>query len=263
MKIYEPKSRAREYSPLALNYFKGKCPHNCIYCYVEGMGQITHDVFYPPSNEDFEIIEDHAKKFKGKGKQILLSFLNDPYCGVYPEVTSRVLTILNKYGHKVSILTKGGNHVFNDIDLFKKFKSRDLFNDNIPRIIVGTSLTFDNDTDSRKWEPGAALPHERIESLRRLANEGIKTWVSFEPVIYPEQSLNLLKQVEFVHYVKIGKINDYGDWDKNIDWNDFIVKAVAICRESGLKFYIKDDLATYNRDTILTEEERNPDSYNL
>ncbi len=32
MLIYVPKGRAREYSPLALNLYRG-CEHRCSYCY--------------------------------------------------------------------------------------------------------------------------------------------------------------------------------------------------------------------------------------
>lgn len=34
--IYEPSGKAREYSPLALNLYKG-CDHGCNYCYVPDM----------------------------------------------------------------------------------------------------------------------------------------------------------------------------------------------------------------------------------
>ncbi|WP_243348430.1 radical SAM protein [Parabacteroides sp. FAFU027] len=269
MRIYEPTGRAREYSPLALNYFKG-CTHNCRYCYVNRLNETARNgisqymIHEVPDEMKFKVLEESAKKYQGCNKQILLCFTGDPYSESLQESTTKVLGILNKYEHKVSILTKGGNRVLNDIDLFNQFKSRDLFTESIPRIIVGASLTFDNDDDSLKWEPGAALPQERIESLRVLSEAGIKTWASFEPVIYPEQSLNLLHQVSpFVDYVKIGKVNDYSGWDKQIDWNDFIVRAVAICRQTGLKFYIKDDLAAFNRDTVFRDEERNSDLFCL
>jgi len=178
--------------------------------------------------------------------------------------TRRVLEILNKYEHKVSILTKGGSRVLRDLDLFKKFVSNDLFSTDTPRISVGATLTFDNPADSLKWEPGAALPADRIESLRILSAEGIRTWVSFEPVINPEQTLNLLNQIAgIVHHVRIGKINNFENRDKHIDWNQFIKQAVAICNSNNLPFYIKNDLAIYNKDTLLTNEQRNPNHLNL
>ena len=209
MKIYKPRGRAEEYSPLALNYFEG-CTHNCRYCYVNRLNlksgeQQIQAICSPPSPYGFNELEISAKSFQGCNKQILLSFTGDPYCDMPQQYTHKVLEILNKYEHKVCILTKGGRRTLRDIDLFKKFVTNDLFAVNSPRISIGATLTFDNPEDSLKWEPGAALPADRIEALRILSEQVIRTWVSFEPVICPEQSLNLLRQVSgFVHHVRIG-----------------------------------------------------------
>lgn len=257
MEIYEPKGRAREYSPLALNYFKG-CPHGCAYCYVEKMmtrfnpGYVHSDV---SCDMDYGRLERSAKKFQGCGKQILLSFTGDPYCGIKPEATRNVLEVLNKYGHKVAILTKGGSRMLKDVDVFQKYGER---------IKIGASLTFLSPEDSKNWEPGAASPDDRIHSLRMIANEGIKTWASFEPVIDTEQSLELLKIVAgFVDHVKIGKINNYNGIDKKIDWAKFIFEAVRICRNKNLKFYIKKDLQIYNNGVYLSGSEIDEDYLNL
>lgn len=254
--IYQPQGRAREYSPLAFNFHKG-CSHNCIYCYVPRM----FNRFNPGYNHldcsvsiNWESLEISARKFQGCNQQILLSFTGDPYCGISPETTRRVLEILNKYGHKVAVLTKGGSNCLQDIDIFKQFGER---------IKVGETLTFDNDKDSREWEGGAALPSDRIEALRTLHENGIKTWVSFEPVIFPEQSLRLLESVFFVDHVKIGKINNFRGLDKNVDWSKFISDSVEICRRNNLPFYIKKDLLEFNSGTYLSENETNQDFLNL
>lgn len=257
MEIYEPKGRAREYSPLALNYYKG-CTHGCKYCYVPkmvGRFDTNYDHNVVKCNVDLGRIEQSARKWQGCDKQILLSFTGDPYCGVHPEITSEVLEILNTYGHKVAVLTKGGTRCLRDIGIFKKFGER---------IKVGASLVFDNDFDSMEWEPGGALPDDRITALRELHKEGIKTWVSFEPVIIPDQSLNLLENVsDFVGHVKIGKINNYKGVDKTIDWAKFIFESVRICRRHGLKFYIKKDLQIYNDGVYLSGDEIDQDNLNL
>lgn len=260
MKIYKPAGRAREYSPLALNYYKG-CSHNCKYCYVPNMlGRFNknykHENVFIPTEKGFKELELSAKKNKGC-EQILLSFTGDPYCGVHPEITTRVLEILNKYKHKVAILTKGGDRVMNDLDLIKSFGDR---------IKIGATLTFDNNNDSLQWESGAALPNERIESLNILTQEGVKTWASFEPVIEPYQSLNLLKQVStFIDHVKIGKINNYKGIDKDIDWSEFLFKAVRILRDANMndKFYVKKDLLKFNKGVYLSGNETNEDFLNL
>lgn len=259
MKIYEPTGRAREYSPLALNYFRG-CTHNCLYCYVPKMF-VRYNVNYDhthcvaPEESGYLSLENSAKKLQGCNKQILLSFTGDPYCGIETDCTTKVLQILNKHNHKVAILTKGGKRCLKDIELFQQFGER---------IKVGATLTFDNEKDSLEWESGAATPAERMEALKILNKKGIKTWVSLEPVIVPEQALNLLTQVApYVDHVKIGKLNNYKGIDKDVDWSRFLEDAVTLCRKLDLKFYIKKSLLEYNKGTYLRSEEIDEDYLNL
>lgn len=255
-KVYEPSGRAREYSPLALNFYKG-CTHNCLYCYVPNMLKRFNSSYEHSKCEvsvNYEELEKSASKFEGCEKQILLSFTGDPYCGVNPETTTRVLEILKSHNHKVAILTKGGRRCLNDLDLFKKFGER---------IKVGATLTCDNDVESKKWESGAALPSERIETLRILHENGVRTWVSFEPVLFPEQTIRLIKKTApFVDYVKIGKVNHVKGFE-SIDWSRFIFEAVRTCRELGLPFYIKKDLQVFNKGVYLSGDEINEDFFNL
>lgn len=255
-KIYEPKGRAREYSPLALNLYKG-CTHGCDYCYVPIMlGRWNKDYEHGDCkpNVDFDELERSAKKWQGCGRQILLSFTGDPYCGVEPDTTTKALEILNRYGHKVAILTKDGTLCLRDLYLFRQFGDR---------IKVGMSLTFDNYYDSFLWEHGASTPEDRISAMRVLHEKGIKTWASFEPVIYHDQSINMLIRAKnYVDHVKIGKMN-YGNPPVPIDWEAFATEAVTICREAKLPFYIKKSLQPYCSKLQLTPEETDQDYLNL
>jgi DNA repair photolyase len=206
---------------------------------------------------DFKELEQSASKMRDCGKQILLSFTGDPYCNAESGETRKVLEILNFYGHKVAILTKQPMKALKDIVIFKKFGDR---------FKIGSTITFDNDTDSEKWEKGASSPDDRINGLEIFAKEGIKTWASFEPVIIPEQSLNQLKKVvNFIDHVKIGKINNYKGIDKQIDWAKFIFDSVRILRESNMngRFYIKKDLLIHNTGVYLSGNETNEDYLNL
>lgn len=255
-KIYEPKGRAREYSPLALNLYKG-CTHGCAYCYVPRMlGRWNKDYEHGDCkpNVDFDELERSAKKWQGCGRQILLSFTGDPYCGVEPDTTTKALEILNRYGHKVAILTKGGTVCLRDLDLFRQFGDR---------IKVGMSLTFTHTRDSKLWEPGAALPDDRVHALRLLHDAGIKTWASFEPVVYHQQSILLLKLVSHVvDHVKIGKMN-YDIPPVHIDWTAFAIDAVGTCYQNHLPFYIKKSLQPYCYDLPLNPENTDQDYLNL
>ncbi len=257
MNIYEPAGRAREYSPLALNYFKG-CDNGCKYCYVPNMlgrfnSNYKHESVIKPA--EFLSLEKSAKKMQGCNKQILLSFTGDPYCNEENGETAKAIEILLKYNHKVAILTKNPSKALKDIELFKQFGKN---------FKIGSTLTFDNEKDSKEWEKGAELPEQRIKALKTFAEKEIKTWASFEPVIIPEQSLNMLEQVgKFIDHVRIGKLNNYKGIDKTINWTKFIYDSVRICRENMINFYIKNDLAIHNNGVYLSGNEINEDYLNL
>ena len=186
-------------------------------------------------------------------KQVLLSFIGDPYCKENDnlQITRQVLSLLNDADVPTAILTKGGERCLADIDIIKKFK----------KIKVGATLTFDNDEDSVKWEPGAALPEERMNALRILKKEGIQTWASFEPVIDPEQTKRLIiKMMDFIDVFKIGKWN-HDSKANSINWDTFTNDVITLLRKYNKKFYIKKDLQKYAKD--LSHKESNEDYYNL
>lgn len=261
--IYEPSGAAREYSPLAMNYIKG-CDHGCVYCYVPKMmkrfnaGYIHSNVYIKEEKSLLKEIEASCRKHKGSEKQVFLSFLTDPYSSFNQKtkLTRRVLELLLKYQIPVSILSKGGMRILDDIDIIKEFGEN---------IQVGASLTFTSLADSLKWEKGAAIPEERFFALEYIHNEGIRTWASMEPVIYPEQSLEIMELTkDYIDAYKIGKLNHFPKHEKQFDWTDFLNKSIAIMRKNNKPFYIKNDLAEYaNKQTFMTKEERDMDYLSL
>jgi len=114
--------------------------------------------------------------------------------------------------------------------------------------------------DSERYEPAAAPAGDRLEALKVLHENGVRTWVSFEPVIEPEQSLELLHTtLDYVDEYKIGKINNYAGLDKAIDWPPFLKEAVRTLREAGRPFYVKRDLRERCPDMQLNAEEQDQD----
>lgn len=257
--IYEPSGAAREYSPLALNYIKG-CDHGCVYCYVPKMMKrfnkdyIHSNVYIKEEKSLINEVIRSAKKFENSEKQVFLSFLTDPYSHFNNEtkLTRRILEILLHYKIPVSILTKGGYNVLQDIDIIKKFGEN---------IQVGGSLTFINDEDSLKWEKNGALPKYRFDALRQLHNKGIKTWASMEPVIYPQQSLEIMEITSpYIDAYKIGKLNHFPKHEIKFDWQQFLTDSVKIMRKNNKKFYIKKDLLEFkDPNLILSSEETDMD----
>ena len=128
---------------------------------------------------------------------------------------------------------------------------------------MATTLTLLDPDLSKMWEPGAPIGEERIKALKVFADNGIKTWASFEPVIDPVESLKMLEIVSgFIDHVKIGKINNHPQ-ERLIDWVKFLKDAVLICRDTNMKFYIKDDLAKYANGIVFSREERDKDFLNV
>jgi len=233
--IYETKGRAREFNELAINLFTG-CGHQCIYCYGAA---VTHQ-----DKEHFEnnvlpriTVQDIMRsatewEVKLETRRVLLCFVTDPYQPIEQEtkLTRRTIEILHEHGLSVVILTKGGLRSTRDFDLLT------------PKDAYATTLTLTRSDVSERWEPQAAIPYERIEALREAYKLGIETWVSFEPVIYPEETFTLLNLTKDVvgHY-KVGTMN-YHPQGKNIAWGAFGWKMKAVMDKMGVKYYFKKDL---------------------
>ena len=142
-----------------------------------------------------------------------------------------------------------------DLDIFKTFGDR---------ITVGTTLTFLDEEKSKYWEPYAALPSERLETLKILHDDGIKTFASFEPTIEPEESLALIRktlELDCVDHYKIGKINNYKSEDKWQDWAKYLQDCVNLLRPTGKQVYYKFCLRKLAPNIELLPEEKNPDEY--
>lgn len=256
--IYEPKGKAREYSPLALNVYLG-CTHGCEYCYAPRCMQRKRESYFTKPEPRKGVVENLKRQLEKEApkKQVLLSFIGDPYCDAADsnEVTRECLKVLLKHKIPVAILTKGGNRCLKDLDIFKEFGEH---------ISVGATLTFEDKETSLKWEPGAAEPDERLEVLKTLHEEGVRTFASFEPVIIPDQSISLMKKgIGFIDVYKVGKINNYKGIDKEIDWDDFLLKTLDLLRSNNKDFYIKHDLRRACSGIKLYGNEVLPDEHNV
>lgn len=234
--IYMPKGKAREYSPLAANLYDG-CNHGCKYCYAPMIRFKKRDDYLKviPRRNILQELEKDCKKYSYSKQQVLLTFMSDPYNSVNNElrITRKALELFLRYKIPVSILTKSKD-VLQDIDLFIKFGDH---------INIGMTLTFSKNKDSLLYEPEASMPAERLETLKVLKENNIITWASFEPVIDPEQSIEMIKNsLNYVNLYKIGKINNYKGLDKKINWNVFLQEVVEILRKNNKPFYVKYDL---------------------
>jgi hypothetical protein len=69
--------------------------------------------------------------------------------------------------------------------------------------------------------------------------------VSLEPVIDPEESLEIIRQThEFVDFYKVGKLN-YHPRASTIDWRKFAVEVKDLLDDLGCEYLLKEDLRRY------------------
>jgi DNA repair photolyase len=247
--IYKPAGRAGEYSEWAVNLYGG-CEHGCIYCYVPAARRIKPEVFYGqhrPYNDVLKKLAADCKKLQGTiSTPIMFSFTSDAYQpgGDVRATTREAVRLLKAHGFRVCILTKGGLRATADFDLLDG------------RDIMACSLTMLDPKMSLAWEPGAALPAERIELLRQAKSKGMETWASLEPVVYPDQTLEIIRQTAgFVDLYKIGTLN-YHPAKNRVDWPKFCADAVQACTDAGAAYYLKDDLFKFAAPGV--EKNHNP-----
>ena len=235
--IYEPKGRAGEYCPLAANLYKG-CEHGCRYCYVPGMVHRDRGDFHAAATVRegaIASLEADLKIMQSRGdrRPVFLSFTTDPYQPIdeRERLTSQAIMLMHHYGVPAMLLTKGGKRATLDSGLLG------------PNDWFGVTLTLTSADKTEIWEPGAAPPSEREDSLRWAREQGARTWVSIEPVLNPDSSLALIRDnANDVDMFKVGKMNHFPEIEKCIDWRKFGRDAESLLKSLGKEYYIKADL---------------------
>lgn len=239
--IYQPRGKAREYSELAANLYKG-CSHGCVYCFAPSAtftdrNKFSSPDYISPRSDVIGQLQKDAIKFRGNTNPILLSFTSDPYQPIDKDtrITRQALGVLMQNNLTPQILTKSGSWgIERDHDILSRVKG-----------IWAATLTTDNDAVSIEWEPGAALPGDRIEGIKIAKKAGLRTWVSFEPVFDPDAVYRLIEKTHrFVDLYKVGKLN-YHRSSKNVDWKIFLMRVSAILDKFNCRRFIKKDLMAF------------------
>lgn len=226
--IYEPRTRAREYCDLAVNIYTG-CNHGCIYCYAPHVLHKTREAFeaVQPRAGIVEAVKRQIQREQMSGKKIMLCFTCDPYpAAIDTTATREVIAAIKNSGNHVQILTKAGQRATRDFDLLD---SGDSF---------GVTIT-----GPREWtaenEPRAEPIEDRKAALQLAHSRGIKTWVSLEPVYFPEVVYSVIAEGDYIDLFKIGKLNYI---PIAIDWGMFGAECVRRCVQHERAYYIKEDL---------------------
>lgn len=236
--IYETRGRAREYRELACNLYSG-CDHRCTYCWAPDVVHRDRETFQVPSPRADVLRKLEAEAIRygkaGEKRQVLFCFTCDPYQKEDERygLTRSAIEICHRNGLAACTLTKGGSRAMRDIDLFTASDS------------FAVTLTLLDDKASLEWEPGAALPGDRMDMLQAFHARGIPTWVSLEPVIDPEATMEIIRQTHgYVDEFKVGTLN-YHPRGKEIDWPKFAREVQGLLDGLGCRYYLKQDLRKY------------------
>jgi DNA repair photolyase len=159
----------------SLNPYTG-CSHGCIYCYAPATlrygGPEPWGTFVTAKTNIPAVLERELRRMP-RGV-VGISTVTDPYQPVEGrlKLTRSCLEVLLAKQFPVCIQTKSAL-VLRDIDLIRDFGDRE----------VGLTVTTLDDEASAVIEPGASLPEERLDALKRLADAGIPTWAFVGPLV--------------------------------------------------------------------------------
>jgi len=274
--LYETKV---EYGNWTINHIVG-CKHGCRFpCYAMMMARKFgwvkdyEDWRKPRVVENaLDLLEKEIPKYKSDINFVHLCFMSDPFMydfkkqdlvPVIKDMTLKIIEKLNKEGTKVTTLTKG---IYPDEILdTKKFS---------PRNEYGITLVSLNCDFKKEFEPFSAPYEARINSLKRLSDDGLKTWVSMEPYPTPyldkqaENIKTILEKVSFVDKIIFGKLNyrrltennansSYSSiWENSNNFYRLMAQEVInFCKKNSIRYHIKSGTPLSEDKTINIFEE--------
>lgn len=237
--IYEPKGRAKEYADLACNDYFG-CPHGCVYCFAPSVMRSDRDKYHSEVKPREEMIRKWFEhdcielEKKHDTRRIHLNFISDPYPELEKEIhlTRFCIETAMKHGVGINILTKGKfDTVSPDMGLFKD-----------AGVHFGVSCCWNSDSARSEWEPNASTVDDRRKLLMAAHELGIFTWVSMEPVVYPNEAMEFYRNNKpYVDLWKVGKLN-YHPHAKEVDWCQFRTCFEYEAGKYGSRYILKKDL---------------------
>lgn len=167
---------------LALNPYRG-CEHGCTYCYARP----NHGYVGLSPGIDFEtrlfVKADAARLLRAelaapgyRCEPINIGSATDAYQPIEREhrVTRSIVELLAQCRNPATVITKS-SLIERDIDLWAQMARQRL------ALAFVTITTLDAGL-ARAWEPRAAAPWRRLETIRRLAEAGIPVGVSVAPI---------------------------------------------------------------------------------
>jgi len=232
-----------EYGDYSLNHVLG-CSHGCLYpCYAMMMakrfGRVgSYKEWIQPQivENALDLLRREIPKLKDKINSVHFCFTTDPFMYGYKEIedlTLQLIDMLNQASIKCTVLTKGCLPV----------RLAELGKENE----VGITLISLNEQFRQVYEPFSASYKDRIDCLRTLHDQDLKTWVSIEPYPTPniveQDFIKILESVSFVDKIIFGKLNYNSICSKYPNryqyYNQLSQQVIDFCQQNNMEYHIK------------------------
>lgn len=155
----------------ALNPYSG-CAHGCVYCYAP---EVTHSEWkgwrVPGVRQN--VVSRLSKEIVPLHGIIGIGTSTDPYQGVERrfELTRQCLEVISRKGMAVNVMTKS-DLFLRDVDIFSGMDHA-----------VGVTVTNVSDPVSKRTEPGAPLPSERLSAMKKAVDLGLSVYGLIGPIM--------------------------------------------------------------------------------
>ena len=251
-----------EYGNFTINHILG-CSHGCNFpCYAKmlalryGRVKSSEEWLHPKIvSNAIELLKNEIPRFKKKIDFVHLSFTTDPFMydalnsKLYPHIkklTLGIIKLLNVNDIKVTTLTKG-------------IYPEELINKEIYHTEneYGITLVSLDPNFQEQYETFSSPYKDRINSLKKLHQAGLKTWVSIEPYPTPnivKQDLeDIINEINFVDKIIFGKWNYNSKIRAYKDYKNFYSRNVQLvidyCEKNKLEYHIKEGTPHSSSDT--------------
>ncbi len=226
-------------SDYVINPYVG-CPHGCQYCYACFMKRFTGHSEEWGTFIDIKRCNKPLNAKKLQGKSVFLSSVTDCYNPLEEKygITRKLLEELTPIDCELGISTKS-KLILRDIDLLKACKHL-----KVSMSINTLDEVFRQDMDR------ASTISERLETLRKLHEEGIYTILFMSPMFpYLTDFKEIIEKSRgFIEEYWFENLNLRGGYKKKI--LDYIAEKYPVWREEYEKIYLKGD-KSYWRDLSL------------
>jgi DNA repair photolyase len=209
-----------------LNPYIG-CSFDCIYCYVQGSkyGEHVKSQLKVKANAPEVLYRQLKNRAKNREYGIIaLGSATDPYLYLEKELklTQELLRIIYRFHFPLNIMTKS-SLILRDLDILKKIDKEARLPDDLQKKLGrGLIISFSFSTMSHKsaeiFEPAAPTPKERLDTMKKLADEGFKVGACLMPVLpfLSDTSEQLSYMIQSVKehggsFILVGGLTLFGD----------------------------------------------------